>query len=220
MGEPWEIYVSSNTTSGLVIELYTKGGGWGAYFTYLMLIPAYGVGLTFMTASTIQKNNSVLKGLISLAIDIVLPGLFEAAKAEANQKFTGKFQGTNETSSVTIMTDQYPGLRVQEFKINGVNQLTTPFGIVENGSGGKYVDLRLFPNELYSRDSGKVGFTGVWSVLPREENDVLTPCSSWNLVDAPTWGSVGLADYVFEVDDEGKAMQVSPKAYRMTLNRM
>ena len=79
---------------------------------------------------------------------------------------------------------------------------------------GSHPDFRLFPNLLYPAGGRIVGFTGTCRLLTAGEFPV------WESADVLTLGSIGIDNFVFEVDPStGVAVNIQPLAYRTTLTR-
>lgn len=95
--------------------------------------------------------------------------------------------------------------------IGGIEQTTT-----QDSSKAK-LDWRLFPNDLYN-DGNHVGFTGAVSTIYSDKNTKVfaaNTCASWLSVGTPSYGSLGLLDFVFVVDGSGKAVSAYAKGFRM-----
>lgn len=218
VGMPFEIYTANSEDN--IVEMYTKAGDFGAYHSWLIMVPSYGVTLTIMTASpTLQGARDIIAALF---VDIVLPGIKQATKEEANAHFAGTYtlRGHNATNTtIEISTDRHPGLRVSKFISAGHDQLA----FFAADAKGRHLDLRLFPNELYNGvESKRVGFTGASNYLPTQQGNspFLTGCGTWVNVDIPTRGSLAVFDFDFEVDGNGYAVGVHSKGYRMTLDKV
>jgi hypothetical protein len=221
VGAPWEIYRVQ--IDGRLYEIYTKSGDWGAYSSVFAAIPDYNFGFSVLTAG-LDGAATVVRSLIGDIIgNTVLPAVELAAKEEAEARFVGTFsapQSSGLNTSITFTTDEYPGLRVSNFVSNGTDQLGTLAAALASPPA-TYTDLRLYPNNLY-HDGSHAGFTGSFEYLPKtiDTNVFSTSCVSWIDVGIPTWGTVGLADMVFEVEPStGNATKVELKAYRVTLER-
>jgi hypothetical protein len=111
---------------------------------------------------------TVVRSLIGDIIgDTVLPAAELAAKEEAEAHFVGTFiapLGSGLNTSITLVTDDYPALRVSKFVSNGTDLLA--LAVSQASPPATYTDLRLYPNELY-HDSSHIGFTGYFDHLPK-----------------------------------------------------
>lgn len=89
-------------------------------------------------------------------------------------------------------------------------------------------DVRLIPNDLFPKSSGKVGFTGIFStpvedadpVAKGDVGDWYLPCATWFGVSELAWGDVGLEQFVFERDGDGRVGSVVSKGLRVRMERV
>ncbi|PIA92030.1 hypothetical protein CB0940_09539 [Cercospora beticola] len=213
VGAPWEIIRFRDHER--VVDLYTKDGDVGAYHASLVLIPDYNVGWTILTAGT--KSTGVREGLNTLMYETILPALEQAAREEANKHFAGTYEAISPTNSTTppataiFTTDSHSGLKISSIMIGGIEQTTT------QDSPKAKLDWRLFPSDLYN-DGKHVGFTAAVSTIYTDKNTKVfaaNTCASWLSVGTPSYGSLGLLDFVFEVDEEGRAVSAYAKGFRM-----
>ncbi|GIZ47624.1 hypothetical protein CKM354_001071200 [Cercospora kikuchii] len=212
VGAPWEIIRFRDHER--VVDLYTKDGDVGAYHASLVLIPDYNVGWTILTAGT--KSTGVREGLNTLMYETILPALEQAAHEEANERFAGSYEAiaiyeNNEATSVNNTTDSHSGLKIASLMIGGIEQTTT------QDSPKAKLDWRLFPNDLYN-DGKHVGFTGAVSTIYTNKATKVfaaNTCANWLSVGTPSYGSLGLFDFIFEIDEEGRAVSAYAKGFRM-----
>ena len=227
---PWEIIptttkplntTSTSTSTGRTVDLYTKTGGWGAYGTIIVLIPDYAVGFSILTATAAGEAPLTVYLLADMLAGTIVPLLENIAKGQANATFGGHYAASNLNSSLTISTDDQPGLKVTQWVSNGTaNFPETLLGV--DTSTGQYVDFRLQPNQLYPSNSGEVGFTATWQTLPAPiyTGPFNLNCLAWGGGDSLTYGNVPVAQFVFQVDTKtGMATGVQPKALRVSLER-
>jgi hypothetical protein len=171
------------------------------------------MGFTVLTAS-VNATGGVKNVLPNEIMNRLLPLLADISQEQAARNFAGHYTLANSNSSVTLTTDDQPGLKVSEYISNGVDIIDTVFGLFGND-----IDFRLVPSHLYGK--GKVGFTGVYQppAKPLPDGTWYWPCQTWLDIDDFTLGSVPLGEFVFDVDDTGAACSVELKALRQTLNR-
>jgi hypothetical protein len=228
---PWEIFRVQ--VGGHTVELYTKSGNCeysplrtlpniflirekgGAYNNLIALVPTYNFGFTILTAST--TSSKVWEDLTNVMAAKILPALETVGKGQAVENFVGRYSSTALNSSLSITTDELPGLKVAQWISNG----TDLKAMLDLTLGS---DFRLIPNELYKAASGRIGFTGVYqSPMTGEKGnstDFYWPCTSWTGVSALTYGNVGLEQFVFEVErGSGRARGVFSKGLRIVMGR-
>ncbi|PPJ54703.1 hypothetical protein CBER1_05995 [Cercospora berteroae] len=230
VGAPWAILRFRYNER--VVDLYTKDGDVGAYHASLALIPDYNVGWTILVSGT--KSTGVREGLNTLMYETTLPALEQAAREEANERFAGTYEAismyqNDESGTVTrtnsinssatatatataiFTTDSHSGLKISSLMIGGIEQTTT------QDSPKAKLDWRLFPNDLYN-DGKHVGFTGAVSTIYTDKNTKVfaaNTCASWLSVGTPSYGSLGLFDFIFEIDEDGRAVSAYAKGFRM-----
>jgi hypothetical protein len=152
----------------------------------------------------------------------VVPAFEQAAKEEAQHQFSGTYalsRGLN--CSIAITADESPGLKVAQWINNSQNILEAikaAWGLTEAAD----ISLRLYPTGLQT--SGRISFRAVIPSLHQGSSQVTGPftrsCTTWMAVDGMVYGSVGVDEFVFDVDDKGKAVAVSPRAMRVSLPRV
>lgn len=225
VGRPWEIYRYTNPASGKVTDLYTKQGDSGLFVSYIILIPDYDVGFSILTGSASSERSVLVPILADLVTESLLPALESQASLEAARNFAGRYESTMESlnSSLTLSVNQSdsaaPGLNVASWISNGTDLtplLSSVLGSPEARlvmtvpeSGDQQVAFRASVQNDLRDHSPSVGlFYGQY-----------TRNIDWLVVDAPTYGGVGLSLLVFDVDETGRAVSVTPAAFRTTLER-
>ncbi|PYH85462.1 beta-lactamase/transpeptidase-like protein [Aspergillus uvarum CBS 121591] len=185
VGAPWEIY---SFPSSRVVDLYAKPEIWG---------PGTNTHWTAAYLSDLLANP-------------LLPALDEAAKEEAIPRFMGSYFARNSSSSLTITTDDGPGLRVDTW----LNEGNDMFNTLSLLPGASIADLsvRLYPTGLET--PGRVSFRAVFRDLSLGVDGIgpfSRACPTWFLVDAFVYGAVGLDEFVFDVNKQGKAVAVEAR---------
>jgi hypothetical protein len=148
--------------------MYTKAGGTGLYATNFVLLPDYDAGFTVLArGSSAPLNVEIISEIITAAF---VPALEAAAKEEANTVYAGTYgiRGTN----MTIETDEYPGLGILEWNMNG----TSVFDILGSSSfwtsesPQSQFTARLYPTGLMSRDGTQISFRAAYQRLPQVQD--------------------------------------------------
>ncbi|KAJ5619849.1 hypothetical protein N7510_003833 [Penicillium lagena] len=207
VGAPWEILSFGNERP---IDLYTKSGDIGTYSSILALDPDHGVGFTILGAGANTHES------LALAADLVsaslLPALEAAAKDQANSHFAGTYALSTLNSSITIITDDGPGLVVSSWINNGTNMFTS-YMALSGITDPSQLSIRLYPTSLTS--PGQISFR---AVIPPQLRAGIGPftssCISWVLVDGSVYGNVGIDEFLFNVDKNGDAVSISPRVLR------
>lgn len=230
-GEPRKEYTR-------IVDLYCKNGGIGAYNNEIALSPEHGFGFTILTAGRPPMSGPDLRAatlqlLNRMTTETFLPAFETAARELTAHSFAGTYVAPSKNdSSSMIMTlvveDGGLGLGVHNWKEGGHDRLKSYFVALQEGSEEDVVQepsLRLYPVGL--RDDNKVAFRGVYE-LPRQSGVFSTVgmppfgtyCAAWASVSEPTYGNVGLDDFVFDVDKFGRAIALTANGVRRTMLRM
>ncbi|KAK3686354.1 hypothetical protein LTR37_019897 [Vermiconidia calcicola] len=213
VGRPWEIYRLK--VNGASVDVYTKGGDWGAYHTLFALIPTFNVGFTVFTAPDLGVAGSIREAVPAFLTDNFLPVLDEIAEDQATANFAGRYASSEANSSMTVSTtSSRPGLMVTQWINNGVDLLGFLDTVFPNMS------YRIVPNQLYSGD--RIGFTSFYQAAaapPDDEGIWLFNCPGWFAVDALTFGNIPVGQMVFDVGKGGKAGSVELRGMRVMLEK-
>jgi CubicO group peptidase (beta-lactamase class C family) len=228
MGAPWEIIRYSHPTTGKTTDVYTKLGDSGAYGGAMAIIPEYGAGFNFLNgASNATIRSAAAFAILDIMLETVVPALDAQAAAEATANFVGTYRSTDPelNSSLVIAFNESTlpgitgGLSIASFISNGSVMFTPealprllptilPFGKDGLASSGK---MAFRQTEVPSYPTYTAGGGGAWSSF----------YGDWVLgANSPEWFRVPTNLYVFEVDEIGRAVSVSPEAFRVTLERV
>ncbi|KAJ5545095.1 hypothetical protein N7535_006518 [Penicillium sp. DV-2018c] len=217
VGAPWEIYTYLLPRR---VDLYTKAGDIGLYSSSFGLSPDHNAGFTVLVAG--GNSHQLTATIAEMTTDILLPALDEIAKNQALERFAGTYTlecASNVNSSITITADEGPGLVVSEWINDSVDMIESIMALqkVQDRSA---LTIRLQPSGL--RAKGRISFSAVIYALPVSEDagPLLGSCFSWILLESIVYGSVGLQEFEFELDEHGSARGLSPKALRVTLPRV
>lgn len=212
VGTPWEILSFGNERP---IDLYTKSGDLGVYSSVLALSPDHGVGFALMGAGASTHVSLALAS--DLVSGILIPALEQSAKNQAARRFAGTYALDNVNSTITLVTDDGPGLLVTNW-INNSSNMFTAFMALNGMTDPSQLSIRLYPTGLES--PGRISFRAVIPPnLPTGPGPFTKSCITWFTVDSQVYGSVGIDEFVFNLDPSGNAVSVSPRALRTTLKR-
>lgn len=117
------------------------------------------------------------------------------------------------------------GLGVHNWTEGGQNRLKSYFAAIEEENVAELIEeptLRLYPVGLVGGQ--KLAFRGVFELHGQGDafsTDGMSPfqtyCASWSTVGEPTYGNVGLDDFVFEVNQSGKTVALIARGARRTM---
>lgn len=218
IGRPWEIYRYTHQTSGIVTDIYTKGGDSGAYGGYIALIPDFDVGFSILGTSSLIERSPVTALLADIVTETMLPALMAQAEAEAERNFAGTYTSATASlnSTLTLAVNRTegakPGLVITTFISNGTDVL------LAKALGSSPV--RLLPS-VSDSGTGEIAFRA--SAHREPEGGLfyrqLNVDADWLLGDSGTYGGMALGLFVFDVDNDGRANAVTPAGWRVKLER-
>ncbi|KAI1814380.1 beta-lactamase/transpeptidase-like protein [Poronia punctata] len=200
---------------------YNKAGSIGMYSAVLAILPDYDIGFAALLHGDIPGNANF--HLLDMAGKILLSAIESASRSEAASLYNGHYSSTTDklNSSITISTDDLPGLSVTQWISNGTDFLRTST-ILQNGYTPVTPRIRLYPADLTNKK--QVVFKAIFedADAPSKEGMFSTDCATWVNVEAVIYGSAAMDEVIFNAVDEeqgGKAGSVSLPALRVTLDR-
>lgn len=215
VGAPWEIYSLSKPR---VIDMYTKAGDLGMYSSTLALLPDYNIGFTVLVAGA--NATMVSRQVSDLVVEPLIPLLDVAAKEEAVHRFSGAYAVENGgNSSITITTDDGPGMKVTEW-INDSHDMLESVSVLYGLGDLAQSSVRLYPTGLES--PGQISFRAIMqgpSQTAVGKGPFSLSCMTWVTVDSQKYGNVGIDEFLFDIDSNGDALSVSPRVMRKSLPR-
>lgn len=207
VGRPWEITVLPQTNSTPTTELYGKQGNIGLYSSYLILIPAYGVGIAVLEADSVTEP--LIEPLAISIAETLVPALQQAAQDQAQANFGGTYAFKTPVEAVLQLNaaDGLPGVAVTNFTANGTDFLAAYASI--NGIEPENLSVRLYPTNTVQMSSR--GERISWRLVaqditanPRTPGD----CETWEVMDRPTYGGYALDQFVFVLGEDGTQVVV------------
>ncbi|KAJ7588107.1 putative beta-lactamase [Mycena floridula] len=212
VGAPWEIQRLVLPSENRVVDVYTKNGDLGAYFSFFALIPEYNVGFAGLGAGAGGPLDIIL--ISTLVGELFIPALEDAARAEGDTRFSGTYTAVGLNSSISLSTEPgKPGFGITSWISNGTDMMQValvplPFTV------------RLYATNLVSATSH--AFRAVYE-HPTNSTSSQVPfqdsCVSWGGIDSPTYGVIGIDDFVFTLGEDGSAVSLEPRFLRVSLQR-
>jgi hypothetical protein len=210
VGPGFEIYRAVlNAKHNRVVDLYTKGGNLPGYGANLIMIPDFNVGIVLMQAG---RRSTVGTSILGMVLDDLLPALEEEARVQADAVFAGTYTANNGLNSTVKLTSTpgIPGLSVVEWVSNGTNMRSDYLGNPEW--------VQMYPTNILSKDGKQFSWRSSDFTLP-DTGSPLDACPSWGAINRPTWGVYGLDEFVFHLDEDGKARGLEPTALKIVLDK-
>ncbi|KAM5350558.1 hypothetical protein ACJ41O_007063 [Fusarium nematophilum] len=222
IGTPWEIPRYVHPVLGTVTDLYTKSGDAALHSGFMAIIPEFGIGFSVLVASSDPSIRlTAAASLSDLVVELLMPALWEQVALEAENNFAGTYvsakQGLN--SSITITRNKTegapPGLTISSFISNGSDYLG---GLAESS---RFVPNRLVPTVIDEK-SGKIAMRALSNAdAPKAKTGIVSAIvpADWMNAGGGSYGAMDTGLYLFDVDEDGKAVAVSPLAFRTKLEK-
>ncbi|KFZ01464.1 hypothetical protein V501_09984 [Pseudogymnoascus sp. VKM F-4519 (FW-2642)] len=191
--------------------MYTKGGDVGAYSTNIILLPDFGIGITYLSAG---DDTLAVKDVINdIVVAIGVPAFEKAAKEEAANIYAGTYQRAGSNDTLVIAVDANPGLLVTQFLINGTDAAK---GFLAAGD-----QIRLTPSGLVSKGGARVGLRSVLTRKPIPEGAFVRNCVDWFSVGGTPIGGVSMDEFVAKVNGDGtRALEIEARGWRVSYSRV
>lgn len=218
VGMPWEI-IRANV-DGRVVDLYTKSGDVGVYASLLVVIPDYNAGFATLAAGGDDIQVSAVTA--DLIIDAFLPALEQAARDQATTQLAGSYRSSELNSSIELSVDAgKPGLGIKSLISNGtdvVAALTDFLQLVDT-------DIRLYSTDLSADTNSTTTVASYRAVFPEVASTGTGIFSqawnkgTWFNLDSTMYYEIGIDEFLFTFDSDGKATSISPRSWRIELYR-
>ncbi|KAL8889299.1 MAG: hypothetical protein Q9192_006040 [Flavoplaca navasiana] len=214
-GMPWEIFRTGDilTDSDRVQTIVTKAGGLHGYSSQLLLIPEYDLGLVIFAAG----DGHALPWLREEVLKSLVPKVEEISRSQVSDRLTGLYSSSdaNVNSSLALEVQGSSGLVVVSWISNGTDFLAQ-YAAMSNP--------KLRPGHVQLIHSNiKRGTNGqVWRAEFIQDELPFEGLVNMNLivdVDSFTYASRSLEEFVFQLDEAGRAMRVNLPGFRISLDR-
>ncbi|KAK6440418.1 hypothetical protein LTR95_003349 [Oleoguttula sp. CCFEE 5521] len=166
-GMPWEIARSDKILldSNRPVTLVTKGGALPGYFSIIVMLPEYGLGVTILVG-----GDSNLMPILEEAVTVPLIRSAEAAIwKNINATIAGAYIATNPSLNSTIALESSPtsGLRLTTFISNSTDFLHDILPLIAGEFLGSDANtpyrIQLTPTLLYKNETTQSG--EIWRML-------------------------------------------------------
>ncbi|KAF1357019.1 beta-lactamase/transpeptidase-like protein [Delphinella strobiligena] len=224
VGMPWEILRATPGNGTRIVDLYTKAGDLGYYGAVLAIVPDYNAGFVINVAG--PNYAALLAAASDIVADIYLPALEQAAKQQALTNFAGTYKSSMMNSTLVLEVDQAkPGVGLTKFISNGTDLLPLLAALYAND--GDTLDIRLYPSNLRTpagNGQTKVPFLALFADADYSTSTGIFASTfsdgTWQVIDEWHYGNVGLDEFLFTLDEGGRAVSVSPRVLRTILGRV
>jgi len=152
-GMPWEMLRTTKLTpDGRGIDIITKGGSLTQYYTTIILIPEFGLGVTILVAG----DYGALPDLRENVIATLVPAAEKLIRDEVRKVHSGLYASSHDSFgppdlnwSLKIDVDDIgPGLRVKDWISNGTDFMTVYGKFAGMPSDPTKWQARLLPTNM------------------------------------------------------------------------
>ncbi len=218
-GTPWEIFQTDRILkdSKRTVRFITKSGGLPGYFSIIILIPEYELGITILVAGN-QNLLSKIREVVTIAL---VRAAEELAIRQLKEHYTGTYASTKAAlnSSITIEADSR-GLIIKRWISNSTDVLKSKsFQMV----APENFTPQLVPTLLYRDFEQQVGEE--WRILLTSERSE-DGGKIWDDfciadIDSPVYAGVPLNEVVFwDSNKAGVFETIELAAFRVNLTRV
>ncbi|KAJ5698490.1 hypothetical protein N7462_000495 [Penicillium macrosclerotiorum] len=216
VGHPWEIVSFDDPR---LMDLYTKSGDIGEYSAVIALSPDHNIGFTVLTAGPSSSSTSQI--IAEKIADKMLPTFEKIAENQARQRFAGTYalkDGVS-NSSISIVADNGPGLKITEWISNSVD-MSQVFVKNLQLTDSSLLSMRLQPTSL--EGPNRASFSAVIQGLNAKKGRgaILSACQTWLTMDSFIYGNVGMPEFEFNMNGAGEVEGLTPRALRFTLPKV
>lgn len=209
---------------------FNKAGTLGKYNALLAIIPDFDIGFSVLAAG--DGLDGIAMDIADMMSDVYLPAMVSAARAQANEIYSGTYQSSDPAvnSTVTVVADeQTPGLSLSSWISNGTNlawfSVVLSQGLPQEHWGKVQPSVRLYPTGLWDAVPGggkRVAFKAAFEdlSLPHISNAFTSDCVTWVTGSGILYGSRPLDQFIFNIDAAGIVTSVENGALRNKLDKV
>jgi hypothetical protein len=154
---PWEILRTTKLSAdGRAIDIFHKAGGLPGYYSAIMLVPEFNVGLTLLYAGNWQPVQLFKESFLK----VVGEEVERIVRTDAKKKYSGLYAASSTVNySLELDIDSGPGIRVMSWISNGTDFLSSYRRLKAPEWARPDSEIRLIPTGLKYGDD-----TEVWRV--------------------------------------------------------
>ena len=218
-GMPWEIFQTDRVLkdSKRTVRFITKGGGLPGYFSLIIIVPEYDLGITILVAGE-PELLSKIQEVVTVAI---VRAAEELAIRQLKERYTGTYTSKDSSlnSSISIVADAR-GLVIERLVSNSTDVLKSRSF---QATAPKHSYAQLVPTLLYRDFENQAGEE--WRILltaerSKDESRIWDDFCSTN-IDSPAYAHVSLNEVLFWDSNQAGAFEtIELAAFRVNLTRV
>lgn len=220
-GMPWEIFQSDRVlpNSKRTIRFITKGGALPGYFSLIIFVPQYDLGITLLIGGSPDIFDTLLE---TVSIGVVRAAE-EVSITQLQQGYAGRYIAANPNlNSSLILNADHRGLVVEKFISNATDVLQSSLVEYLGRPKGKPWYLLLVPTLLYRNEEdqkGEVWRMHVATERPKGERDIWDD-SCITDIDGMLYGGVPLNEVTLWKGPTGLVYDIELAGFRVNLTRI
>lgn len=213
---PWEIIrtteILSDTDRGMT--LYAKAGNLDGYSSHIVVMPEYDIGFTFLVAG----DGNALKWIEQEVLTTTIQEIESIARQQTHHRYAGEYHAAPSTglnSSISLSVDGSSGLVLTSWVSNGTDFLPRYASLSPTRKPGK---AQLIPSRMKRGAAGEV-WRSTYVQLEDKPKSIVDTCQL-NDVDSIMYGGRSVDEFVFLMDENGRAQSVELSAFRIVLEKV
>ena len=217
-GMPWEMFHTTDllpdTDRGMTVV--TKSGRLSGYFSRIIMMPEYGIGITILVAG----SGDALEWLSEEILTKTVPVIEDIARAQTERNYSGNYTASPPTglnSSITLSVNGSQGLVITSWIMNSTSVLQLYASLIMGLSLSADVRAQLTPTFTNRGEHGEV-----WRIqfVPPESDKVGVVSGCQNIdVDSAMYGGRSMLEVVFTKILDGAVIAAELPAFRVTLQK-
>jgi len=220
-GMPWEIYRTSSILPSTTrpVTFVTKGGGHPGYFTYIIMVPDYDLGITLFTAGS-PSSLDLIREIITVPL---LKAAEEIAQIDLSARYTGTYTAKDLNSTLTLAQHDTKSLYIESFISNSTEIFSTWRPLLRAFTQNQPFRIQLVPSLLYRDEKNRKG--EVWRgtvVLEERDREAVWDDYCMANLDPLYYAGIPLLEIVFWGGEDGGSVveEVELSAFRVKLGRV
>lgn len=167
-GMPFEIFRTNRILedSKRPVTFVSKGGGVEQYYSWISILPEYGLGITMMVGG----NYSLLRAIQEIVTVELVRAAEDSIWEDVDKIYSGTYISTDASlnSSISLSTSPSTGLVMNSFVSNSTDVFTSLWSELSQAGAHKAQPqpLQLVPTLLFKNETAQQGEIWRWLVVP------------------------------------------------------
>ena len=217
VGRPFEIFSLTPSGASPTIPVYQVRGHVGLSSAHMGLVSDYNVGFVILAIDS--ESNADLNAHADILAVHAVPAMEKAAIVNANNYFAGTFTSNNSSLTIAPTKNTTPGLALTNFTSENMDVFEIYASL--SGIAKENLSIRLYPTnfEEETAKGSRVGFRAVIQDVSAFADAGTPTCDTWRSVDELQLNSVGIDQFVFEVNSEDGEVNIEAMAFQVKMTK-